>query len=248
MPISKLLSIIIPVFNEENQINQLLPKIFSLELKYGFKKEIIIVDDASQDNTLSIIRSIVANYPQVQVKIIEQPINKGKGAAIQVGIEHATGDYLIIQDADNELDPNDINDLLKPVAEGFADVVFGSRFVGNKPRRVLSYWHMVGNKFMTWLSNIFTGLYLTDMTSCYKLIATPIAKRLLLKEQRFGIDPELVAKIRRFPNVRIYEVGISYYARGYHEGKKIHFIKDGFRQIWVIIKYNLFSTAYEKKV
>jgi len=240
------LSIIIPVYNEENQIGELLPKLFSLKLINEIEKEIIIVDDASDDNTLSVIKSIVASYPQDVVKILEQPYNCGKGAAIQLGIEHATGEYLIIQDADNELDPNDINDLLKPVVEGFADVVVGSRFLGNKPRRVLSYWHMKGNKLMTWLSNLFTGLSLTDMTSCYKLIKTSLAKRLYLREKRFGIDPELIAKIRRFPNIRIPEIGIAYYARSYQEGEKFRFLKDGFRQMWVILKYNVFCRKYEK--
>lgn len=242
----QLLSIIIPVYNEESQIEQLLQKIFQLQLQYNFQKEIIIVDDASQDGTLELVRAVVSSYPEQNVKIIEQKINCGKGAAIQLGIEQASGDYIIIQDADNELDPKDINDMLKPVVEGFADVVFSSRFLGNKPRRVLSYWHMKGNNFMTWLSNIFTGLSLTDITSCYKLIKTDIAKRLLLKEKRFGIDPELVAKIRRFPGIRIYEVGIAYYARGFHEGKKIRFLRDGLRQIWVIVKYNVFCRKYEK--
>ncbi|MCX7697735.1 MAG: glycosyltransferase family 2 protein [Bacteroidales bacterium] len=243
---NRMLSIIIPVYNEESQVGQLLHKIFQLRLNYDFQKEIIIVDDASQDGTLELVRSVVSLYPHHNVKIIEQKINCGKGYAIQLGIEQATGDYIIIQDADNELDPNDINEMLQPVVDGYADVVFSSRFLGNKPRRVLSYWHMKGNKFMTWLSNLFTGLSLTDITSCYKLIRSDLAKRLFLNEKRFGIDPELVAKIRRFPNVRIYEVGIAYYARGFHEGKKIRFVRDGLRQIWVIIKYNIFCRKYEK--
>lgn len=234
------LSILIPAYNEEKTIHLILDKVKSVTLVSDIQKEVIIVNDCSSDNTIQAIEQYRSENPEFPVQLFNQEVNKGKGAAIHKAIEKATGDYLVIQDADLEYDPNEYNELLKPVVNGFADVVYGSRFLGGNPHRILFYWHSIGNKFLTNLSNIFTNLNLTDMETCYKLIRTDIAQSLNLKEQRFGFEPELTAKLSRVKEVRIYEVGISYYGRTYEEGKKIGW-KDGFRAIYCILKYNIFS-------
>jgi glycosyltransferase involved in cell wall biosynthesis len=235
-----LLSVVIPAYNEEKTIFNILVSVHHVNLISGIKKELIVVNDCSKDNTVIEVQRFIHSYPDVNVVLHSQPVNMGKGAALHKGIQLATGDYLIIQDADLEYDPNEFNDLLKPVLMGMADVVYGSRFMGSKPHRILFFWHTIGNKMLTMLSNMFTNLNLTDMETCYKLMNTKMVQSLQLKERRFGFEPEVTAKISRIPNVRIYEVGISYYGRTYEEGKKIGW-KDGFRAIYCILKYNLFK-------
>jgi glycosyltransferase involved in cell wall biosynthesis len=235
----KKLSIVIPVFNEEATIAALLNKIKDVDLINNIIKEIIIVNDCSIDNTAREIKKFIAINPELDIRVLNHEVNKGKGASIHTGINHASGEYLVIQDADTEYDPEEFNDLLKPVIMGFADVVFGSRFMGNNPHRILFFWHSIGNKLLTFLTNLFSNLNLTDMETCYKLFDTRIIQSLVLKERRFGFEPEVTIKISRVPKIRIYEVGISYYGRGYEEGKKIGW-KDGFRAIFCILKYGLF--------
>ncbi|MFN8231644.1 MAG: glycosyltransferase family 2 protein [Bacteroidia bacterium] len=235
----KKLSIIIPAYNEGKTIHLILNKIIEVKLINNIEKEIIIINDCSKDNTEQAIQSYIQSHLTENITYLKHEVNKGKGAALHTGIQHATGEYTIIQDADLEYDPQEYNDLLKPVVNGFADVVYGSRFMGSKPHRILFYWHTVGNKFLTRLSNMFTNLNLTDMETCYKLFNSTLVKKLNLKEKRFGFEPEVTAKISRIPNIRIYEVGIAYYGRTYAEGKKINW-KDGFRAIYCILKYGLF--------
>ncbi len=234
------LSIIIPAYNEGKTIHQILDKVKAVQLLQEIEKEIILVNDFSTDQTEQAILDYSAANPSLNIQYRKHEKNKGKGAALHTGIREATGDFIIIQDADLEYDPNEYNILLKPVLDGFADVVYGSRFAGGKPHRILFFWHTLGNKFLTFLSNMFTNLNLTDMETCYKLFRAEVIKSLDLKEHRFGFEPEVTAKMSRYPNVRIYEVGISYYGRTYEEGKKIGW-RDGFRAIWCILKYNLWA-------
>ena len=232
------LSIIIPAYNEGKTIHLILNKVKDTVLIEKIEKEIIIVNDCSNDDTEDAVKKYISENESLNIHYFKHKVNKGKGAALHTGIKMATGKYLIIQDADLEYDPNEYNLLLKPIVDGFADVVFGSRFMGGNPHRILFFWHTIGNKFLTFLSNMFTNLNLTDMETCYKLFDTKMIQSINLKEIRCGFEPEVTAKISRIPKIRIYEVGISYYGRTYDEGKKIGW-KDGFRAIYCILKYGI---------
>jgi glycosyltransferase involved in cell wall biosynthesis len=232
------LSIIIPVFNEMNTIEDVLQKVSNVQLPLSIDKEMIVVNDGSTDDTASRIDHFISKNKH-NIQLISHEHNKGKGASIRSAIEHVTGDFVVIQDGDLEYDPNEYNILLKPVLDGHADVVYGSRFLGGNAHRILFFWHSLGNKFLTFLSNMFTNLNLTDMETCYKLIKTSILKDIRLVENRFGFEPEITARISKLSDIRIYEVGISYYGRQFKEGKKINW-KDGIKAIYCVIRYNLF--------
>jgi len=236
----KKLSIVIPTYNEGRTVHKILDKVKDVNLINDIQKELIIVNDCSSDDTEDAILEYMAANQDLEISYFKHEINKGKGAALHTGIKEAKGDYLIIQDADLEYDPQEYNDLLRPIIAGFADVVYGSRFAGGNPHRVLFFAHTLGNRLLTFMSNMLTNINLTDMETCYKLFKTDMIQSLELKEKRFGFEPEVTAKISRIKDVRIYEVGISYYGRTYEEGKKINW-KDGFSAIYCILKYNLFS-------
>ena len=234
----KKLSIIIPCYNEEKLISRVLERILQTKLDHGLEKQIIIVNDGSTDNSANAIDKFCAKNPSAIS--IHQQINSGKGAAVKTALQQVNGDVIIIQDADLEYDPNDYNKLLHPIIDGHADVVYGSRFMGSGPHRVLFFFHTIGNKFLTFLSNIFTGLNLTDMETGYKMFRADVLKQIRLKENRFGFEPEVTAKTSRIKNIRFYEVGIAYYGRTYDDGKKIKWT-DGLHAIWCILKYNILS-------
>ena len=232
------LSVVIPAFNEEDTVRLILDQVLGLDI-HGIQIEVIVVNDCSTDTTQSVVEKYIRDHESNSVHLFNQEKNRGKGAAIRMGIEESRGDYLVIQDADLEYDPSEYHLLLDPILNHKADVVYGSRFMGSNPHRILFFWHSVGNKLLTFLSNMFNNLNLTDMETCYKMFRSEIIKKIYLRENRFGFEPEVTAKISRVPGIRIYEVGISYYGRTYREGKKISW-KDGFRAIYCIIKYSLF--------
>ena len=232
------LSILIPVYNEEDSILNILNELKKVNLINDIKKQIILIDDCSLDNSKNIIDDFILNNNDLDILVESHTKNKGKGAAIQTGIKIASGDIIVIQDADLEYDPKEFNLLINPIINGKADVVYGSRFIGGNPHRILFFWHTIGNKFLTFISNAFTNLNLTDMETCYKMFRKEIIEKITINENRFGIEPEITAKISKIPDIRIYEVGISYYGRTYKEGKKIG-LKDAFRALYCIIKYNL---------
>lgn len=237
LPFNKL-SIIIPCYNEENTISIVLTKI--AETNCGLQKELIIVDDGSTDKTIEIINNYISAYPDSNIRILKHIKNKGKGASIATALGSVTGEIVIIQDADLEYSPFEYRKMIDLIVNDIADVVYGSRFIGGEAHRVLFFSHTIGNKVLTFISNLFTGLNLSDMESGYKMFKTDVIKNINLNEKRFGFEPEITAKISRIKNIRIYEIGISYYGRTYNEGKKIGW-KDGFRAIYCILKYNIFS-------
>ena len=234
------LSIVIPVYNEEKTFHLIIDKVVAAQLPEGMEREIICVNDCSKDGTAATVDAMPARHPGTAFLIKHKPVNEGKGAALRDGFKMATGDIVLIQDADLEYDPEDYMKLLEPIVEEKADVVYGSRFIG-EPHRVLYYWHTLGNKFLTTMSNMFSNLNLTDMEVCYKVFRKSVLDQIKLESNRFGFEPEITAKIAKFkPRLRIYEVGVAYYGRSYEEGKKITW-KDGFSALRCIIKYSLFD-------
>ena len=233
------LSILIPVYNEEDNIQKILDRVRAVTLVNNIAKQIVIVNDCSTDGTEELVLRYIEKHTDIQIEYQKHSKNKGKGRAINTALKMVKGDFVIIQDADNEYDPEEYNLLLKPIIDNYADVVYGSRFMGGNPHRILFFWHRLGNNFLTFLSNMFSNLNLTDMETCYKMFRREVIQSIEIKENRFGIEPEITAKMAKIKGIRIYEVGISYYGRTYEEGKKIGW-KDGFRAIYCILKYNLF--------
>ena len=234
------LSILIPCYNEEHYISLILRKLVDIEIDPNTLKEIVIVDDGSTDNSSGVISEFLKTNKDAGIILIRHEKNYGKGASIKTALQHSTGNIVVIQDADLEYDPAEFTKLLKPIKDGHADVVYGSRFRGSEAHRILFFFHSAGNKFLTFLSNVFTGLNLTDMETGYKMFRREILEQITIREKRFGVEPELTAKISKIKNIRIYEVGISYYGRSYAEGKKIQW-KDGLRALYCILKYSIFS-------
>ncbi len=233
------LSILIPVYNEEDNIQKILDRVRAVTLVNNIAKQIVIVNDCSTDGTEELVLRYIEKHNDIQIEYQKHSRNKGKGRAINTALKMVKGDFVIIQDADNEYDPEEYNLLLKPIIDNYADVVYGSRFMGGNPHRILFFWHRLGNNFLTFLSNMFSNLNLTDMETCYKMFRREVIQSIEIKENRFGIEPEITAKMAKIKGIRIYEVGISYYGRTYEEGKKIGW-KDGFRAIYCILKYNIF--------
>jgi glycosyltransferase involved in cell wall biosynthesis len=234
------LTILIPCFNEERTVQKILDKLIDVELIQDIEKEILIIDDASTDSTFGLLKEFKENNSSIPIGLYQQAKNSGKGSCIRMGIEKATGNIIVIQDADLEYDPADYNRMIKPILDGHADVVYGSRFSGSEAHRVLFFLHTIGNRLLTFFSNLFTNINLTDMETGYKMFRADLLKEIHLKENRFGFEPEFTAKISRIKGVRIYEVGISYFGRTYEDGKKINW-KDGLHAAYCILKYNLFS-------
>ena len=228
-----LLSVVIPVYNEKDTLFEIIRRV--LDSPVGMERELILVDDCSTDGTRELYPHLGREFPNARIRLIQQQVNQGKGAALRTGFREAQGDIILVQDADLEYDPRDYPKLLRPILDGKADVVYGSRFVGGDAHRVLYFWHSIGNRFLTLLSNMFTNLNLTDMETCYKVFRAEVIKNIPLRSNRFGIEPEMTAKVARGP-WRIYEVGISYAGRSYDEGKKITW-RDGLKAIFCILRY-----------
>ena len=236
----KTLSIIIPAYNEARTIGALLDALIRVRILQDLHKEVIVVDDASTDATAVVVNGYTGQqHGGCSIRYVQQFVNRGKGAAVQRGIDESTGDVVLVQDADLEYNPTDINTLLQPILDGHADVVYGSRFISQNPHRVLYYWHSVGNKFLTTVSNMFSNINLTDMETGYKIFRTDVIRKIRIQERGFGIEPEITAKLARIRGIRIYEVGISYFGRTYAEGKKVNW-KDGIWALYCILRYNLF--------
>ena len=235
------LSIVIPVYNEAGTVQEIVSRVVGAPLPPGVGREVVCVNDASTDGSGKKLDELPALFPQAQIIVLHKDVNQGKGAALRDGFKRATGDVVLVQDADLEYDPNDYMKLLEPIMLGRADVVYGSRFMGGEPHRVLYFWHTVGNKFLTFLSNMFTNLNLTDMEVCYKAFRRPVLERIAVKSNRFGFEPEITQKIaKQRPRLRIYEVGVSYYGRSYEEGKKITW-RDGVKAVLAIIRFRFWD-------